>query len=65
MLECFSDSVLSIDCDDSDVGTNRFIILPGYAHPIVLHLDCLQAIVFKTNLYIREKAIRFNFFLVI
>lgn len=65
MLECFSDSALSIECDDSDVCTNSFIILPGYAHSIVLHLDCLQAIVFETNLYIREKLLDFFFFLVI
>lgn len=63
MLERFSNSVLSIDCDDSDVRTDSFIILLGYAHSIVLHFDCLQAIVFKTNLYVREGAIRFYFIL--
>lgn len=64
MLECFFDSVLSIDCDDSDVSTNSFIILPGYAHSIVLHLDCLQTIVFETNLYIREKLLGLIFLVI-
>lgn len=53
---------MSIGCDNFDVCTNGSIILPGYAHSIVLHLDCLQAIVLETDLYIRQQAISFGFF---
>lgn len=61
MLEGYSDSVLSIEGDDSDLCTNSFVILPGYAHSIVLHLDSFQAIVFETDLYIPQQAISLDF----